>query len=194
MLPVILGSESPRRKEILQGFTLPIQQAASGFDETSIPYTGDPDHYVCTLAKEKAKALQNKYPEHIIVTADTIVVRNGKLYGKQNSETEAAATLAELSGCWHDVFTGVSVSRSGTFSARSEKTAVLFNPLTPEQIACYVKSGHWKDKAGGYGIQICGGILVNKIDGCYFNVLGLPLNTLRTLLHQVDIELWDYVC
>lgn len=193
MKRLILGSQSPRRKEILSYFSLPFEQFAPNFDEETLLFKGDPGEYVSSLSKGKAESLQMQYPEAIILTADTVVYREGKIYNKPKNEEEAFQALTELVGQWHSVFTGVTVNANNRSYQQWEETRVLFNPLTPDEIRHYHKKIHWADKAGGYAIQMGGGLIVRKIDGCYYNVMGLPINTVRALLQKVGIELWEYV-
>lgn len=189
----ILGSQSPRRKEILGYYSLPFEQMDSHFDESTLPFTGNPETYVSSLAEQKALALSKQHPEAAILTADTIVYRHGKIYGKPANEEDAIGTLMELSGNWHSVFTGVSLNYQGKLYSQVEETRVLFNPLSPEQIRNYLSKLHLYDKAGSYQLQQAGGIIVNKIDGCYYNVVGLPINTVRALLKNIGVDLWDYI-
>lgn len=193
MVRLILGSSSPRRKEILSFFSLPFEQQSPDFDENSVPFQGDPAKYVCEISDGKAAALSHIYPEAVILTADTTVCFNGKLFQKPSSEQEAFEYLSELVGQWHSVFTGVTVCKSGKIFHQAEETRVLFNQLSPNEIRHYHSKIHWADKAGGYAAQSAGGLIVRKIDGCFYNVVGLPINTVRYLLKQIDIELWDYV-
>lgn len=190
---LILGSQSPRRKEILNYFSLPFEQASPLFDEDSIPFEGYPERFVCRLSDGKALALQYLYPESAILTADTIVYRDGKIYPKPDSPEEAFQALSELAGEWHSVFTGVTLSFKGQLYHQYEETSVLFNPLSQSEIRHYHSKIHWADKAGGYAIQMAGGLIVRRIEGCYYNVMGLPINTVRDLLQKIGIELWDYV-
>lgn len=193
MARIILGSQSPRRKEILDFFNLPFVQASPKFDEESIHYRRDPIKYVIALAEGKAHSLQEYYPNDIILTADTIVYRSGKVYNKPKDEQEAFTMLSELVGKWHSVFTGVTVRHGNALHSGWEETRVLFNALTEDEIRHYHRKIHWADKAGGYAIQMAGGLIVKKIDGCYYNVMGLPINTVHSLLKQSGIELWDHV-
>lgn len=193
MARVILGSKSPRRKEILSFFNLPFVQASPNFDEKSVLYGRDPIKYVCALAEGKARALQSLYPDDIILTADTIVYRSGKVYNKPQNEQEAFEILSQLVGKWHSVFTGVAVLTEGITHTGWEETRVLFNAMTEDEIRHYHRKIHWADKAGGYAIQMAGGLIVKKIDGCYYNVMGLPINTVHSLLKQCGIELWNHV-
>jgi septum formation protein len=190
---LILGSQSPRRKEILGYFSLPFEQMESHFDESSIDFTGNPETYVQTLAQHKAKALSAKFPEAAILTADTMVYRHGKIYGKPSNEEEAIATLTELSGCWHSVFTGVALFYQDNLYGITEETRVLFNVVTREQIKEYLSNLNLYDKAGSYQLQQAGGLIVKRIDGCSYNVIGLPINSVRALLQNIGIDLWSYL-
>lgn len=190
----ILGSASPRRKEIMEFFSLPFTQEAPTFDERSIPFQGDPEKYVTELTLGKLKELKEKFPNSMIVTADTVVFCNNKVYNKPVDENEAFLALKELEGKWHSVFTALSFYDGGTqvFSA-VEETKVLCNHLNDEEIRNYHSKIHWMDKAAGYAIQTGAGLIVNKIDGCYYNVMGLPINTLHKLLKHAGINLFDHI-
>lgn len=189
----ILGSKSPRRREILKSFSLNFEQTDSNFDESSVRFKGNPVEYVCALSKGKANALLAKYPEHILLTADTVVYRHGKIYNKPKNEEEAIQALTELSGQWHSVFTGVTARSGSKEFCQAEETRVLFNPLTKNQIQQYHDKLHLYDKAGSYQVQMPGGLIVQKIDGCYYNVVGLPINTVKQLFQQIGIDLWDFL-
>lgn len=192
-MQLILGSQSPRRKEILGYFSLPFQQASPPFDEESIPFENNPEEYVCLLSKGKADSLAPRFPNAAILTADTIVYRNKKIYGKPSSEEEAMRSFSALAGKWHTVYTGVTVRFGDKSYSQAEATRVQLNPLTPEQMRHYIAKMEWADKAGGYAIQMAGGIIVRRIEGCYYNVMGLPINTVEVLLKRIGIELWDYI-
>jgi septum formation protein len=191
--PLVLGSQSPRRREILAHFSLPFIPVSPAFDEEAVPFDGNPEHYVCTLSKGKADSLAGQFPESIILTADTIVFREGRIYGKPKNGQEAYDTLLELSGKWHSVYTGVTVRKGDKSFHQAELTSVLFNALTLKQIENYIAKTSWQDKAGGYAIQMPGGLVVRKIEGCYYNVMGLPLNTVAELLRHFDVQLWDFL-
>lgn len=193
MKRLILGSQSPRRKEILSYFSLPFEQASPPFDEEAVPYKGDPRAYAMELSSGKASSLVHTFPDRVILTADTVVQCGDKIYNKPKDLQEAVSFLTDYSGKWHSVFTAVSV-RQGQFHISSfEETKVLCNPLTSEQIHQFLSAIVWKDKGGGYSIQGIGSLLVNKIEGCYYNVTGLPVNTVRKLLLEVGIDLWQYL-
>ena len=192
-MQIILGSQSPRRREILSYFTIPFIQASPPFEEEAVPFQGDPEAYVCTLSNGKAESLADRFSDKVILTADTIVFQAGKVYNKPKSDEEAFQAISELVGRWHTVYTGVTVRQGSQTFCQAEATHVLFNALTPAQIRHYIANTEWADKAGGYAIQMAGGLIVRKIDGCYYNVMGLPINTVESLLKNFGIELWDYL-
>lgn len=192
-MTLILGSQSPRRREILSFFDLPFRQVSPHFDEDSIPFLGDPQHYVQVLAKEKALSLTHQLPPSIILTADTIVYKEGKIFGKPSGEQAAFDYLKELSGQWHSVFTGLALYHYNQVFQAVEETKVLFNELNDDQIHTYYRSLPWADKAGGYMIQGAGSLVVRRIEGCYYNVMGLPVNALCSLLEKIGINLWQHL-
>ncbi len=193
MKEIILGSHSPRRKEILSYFSLPFRQVASHFDEDSVPYEGDPHHLAKELALGKLQALAKRFPDDYIITADTVVAIDGMSLGKPQSEKESREMLERLCGRWHSVITAVAGYYKGKFVCEDEETKVLCNTLTPDEIHRYMRVHHLYDKAGSYALQKSGSILVNRIDGCYYNVIGLPINTLRRILSHLGVDLWDYI-
>lgn len=193
MKQIVLASQSPRRKEILGFFSLPFEQMTPDFDEELVIFEGNPDQYVCELAKRKAESLMKQIPNAIIIAADTTVYCDGKLYNKPKTEAEAFQSLSELVGKWHSVYSGIAICDEGDCYVKAEETKVLFNFLTPDEIRRYHRRIHWADKAGGYSIQMGGGLIVKKIEGCFYNVMGLPINSLHELLKKIGIELWDYV-
>lgn len=190
---LILGSQSPRRKEILSHFNLPFEQVTSDFVEESVPFTGDPQAYAQAISDGKSEMLLPLFPDAIIVTADTVVYSRGKSYGKPRDEAESFSFLRELAGEWQSVYTAVTVRRNQQAYHGVEETRVLLNDMTDEQIRIYQERLHLYDKAAGYTIQLPGSLAVNRIEGCFFNVMGLPLNTLRTLLKHLGIDLWEYI-
>jgi septum formation protein len=190
---LILGSQSPRRREIMGYFSLPFEQVSPDFDEESIPFQGDPIAYVNILSKGKAESLLHRFPKAIIVTADTIVYHAGKIYGKPANDQAAFSYLKDLAGNWHSVYTGLTVAYKEQVLQDVAETRVLFNQLTDQQIHTYYQKLPYTDKAGGYMIQQSGGIIVQRIEGCYYNVMGFPINSLHQLLLQIGIDLWDYI-
>lgn len=193
MQTLILGSSSPRRKEILGAFNLPFKIAKPPFDEENVLFKGDPKAYIKTLADGKAASLQASFPDAYILTADTVVYHGDKIYNKPQDLKEARSFLYDLVGHTHSVFTGVTLLANEQFHHLAEETKVTFNPLTEGQIHTYLDHMEWRDKAGGYAIQAGGGLLVKKVQGCHYNVIGLPINSVRELLLKVNIELWDFL-
>lgn len=190
---LILGSQSARRKEILSFFDVPFTQVPSAFDEESVPFQNDPVAYANKLSVGKAKELATRFPADIILTADTIVFFNGTVYNKPKHESQAFAMLKSLAGHWHQVFTSVTVLKEGHLWTEVAETKILFHPLTDEQIQRYLQSCHYTDRAGSYAIQQAGGILVARIEGCYYNVMGLPITAAKNLLLKAGIDLWKHL-
>ncbi|MEX1013255.1 MAG: Maf family nucleotide pyrophosphatase [Waddliaceae bacterium] len=185
---LILGSQSPRRVEILNFFSIPFTQVHSNFDEESIPYNGDPVIYAKKLAEEKAYAIKSD-AKTAILTADTIVEKNGKIYGKPVDLPQAIQFLKELQGTHHRVITALSLRMGEKIWTDHGETKVYFHPLELDRIQSYLDAIEWHDKAGGYAIQQGGGVIVQKIEGCYYNVMGLPVNALSRLLKELNIDL-----
>ena len=192
-MKIILGSASPRRKEILNFFSLPFEQKEPLFDENSFSKEKDPKKFASLIAQNKAKSLVEKFPNRIILSADTIVFCEGKIYIKPKTEKDAYEMLSALSGSWHSVFTGVCVCKDSQLFVQVEETKILFHPLSKKLIETYHKHFYFKDKAGGYAIQKAGSIIVKRIEGCYYNIMGLPLNATKDMLALVGINLWDYL-
>jgi septum formation protein len=190
---LILGSQSPRRKEILDFFAHPFVQIPSAFDEDLVIFQGNPSQYAQELSLKKAQELASRFPDDVILTADTVVYFEGNIYNKPNSEMDAFSMLRAFAGKWQSVFTAVTVYKRGTFHSGFEETKILFNPLTDDQIRLYHKSISFMDKAGAYAIQQAGSILVSRMDGCYYNVMGLPVNTVKVLLLKAGIDLWHFL-
>ncbi len=192
-MQIILGSQSPRRMEILGYFALPFVQIASAFDEGTVAFNGDPASYAQELSLKKGQELAKKFPDKLILTADTVVFFDGKIYNKPKDEEEAFSMLRTFSGNWQHVFTAISLQQGNKIHSGVEETKILFNPLSDEQIRLYHRSNPSFDKAGAYAIQQAGSILISKIDGCYYNVMGLPVNVLRELLGKFNIDLWKHL-
>ena len=188
-MSVILASQSPRRRELLgqMGFTDFIIRPAQG--EEIIDPNLSPDKLVEDLSRRKcAEVAALSAPDDLVITADTVVAIDGTVLGKPRSEQEAYAMLSRLSGRHHTVYTGVTVSRGGKSLTAHEATRVHFRPLTPAEIEAYVSTGEPMDKAGSYGIQGYGAMLVEGISGDYFNVVGLPVCLLGRMLAQFGVD------
>ena len=181
MQNLILASSSPRRKQLLENLQLSFQVTSSEVDESFDPLLA-PKEIVMELAGRKAMAVFEANPSSFVIGADTIVVAQGQVLGKPKDKQEAIEMLKELSGRQHEVFTGVSILSENFSSHFYEKTEVVFWELTDEEIEAYVQTGEPIDKAGAYGIQEFGSMLVKKIHGDYFAVVGLPVSrTIREL-------------
>ena len=191
-MELILGSQSPRRREILNFFSIPFQQVSPDFDETQVTFQGNPGAFAAEVARRKALCLSDRFPNEAILTADTVVYRQKKLFMKPETMEEAHAMLRELSGKEHQVFTGVCVAKGKEIFGDFEESRVLFHELTEPQIRTYHNFFSPLDKAGGYAIQKAGRVIVKRIEGCYYNIMG-PLHTVRRLLLKVGIDLWDYL-
>ncbi len=192
-MKIVLASLSPRRKKILSFFNLPLEIVTPFFEEIHEKIVKDPKTYAINIAINKAKSISSKYKDRIILAADTIVVCNNKLYPKPRNEIEAYTMLEELQGTAHYVYTGVCVLKNDTIFTKAEETKVHFHKLTKKQIKKYHSHFYFMDKAGGYAIQDGGSIIVKKIDGCFYNIMGMPINTTRELLLEMGIDLWDFL-
>lgn len=179
---VILASGSPRRKALLEGVGLHLQVLVPDVDET-IPEHFTPEEAVLELATRKARAIHHSLEkEETIIAADTIVTIDGTILGKPSDEFSAVRMLKQLSGRTHQVYTGVCLIQNGLEESFYNCTSVTFYPLSDKEIRDYVSTGEPLDKAGAYGIQGKGALLVKEICGDYYSVMGLPLaETLRRL-------------
>lgn len=176
---IILASKSPRRKELLSLITEDFEIKSANVDET-LPDGIAPDKAVEYLSKIKAIPLKND--TDTIIGADTVVAVDGKILGKPADHKDAYNMLKMLSGKWHSVFTGITVIKPEKTITVSVETKVKFFELNDDEIFKYINTDECDDKAGAYGIQGKGALLVEKIDGDYFNVVGLPVSTLSKLL------------
>jgi septum formation protein len=180
-IKLVLASGSPRRAEILRNAGFAFDIFPTNVDETRLPEERAED-YVCRLAQEKARTALERLGRdaipRIVIGADTTVVANNRTLGKPANKQEAAEMLRLLSGQTHEVLTGLSIIRSTDARATShvEITRVTFSDLSESEIGDYIASGEPFDKAGGYGIQGIAGRYITRIEGCYFNVMGLPLS------------------
>jgi len=186
-LEVILASQSPRRRDLLDliGITHVVRPA--DIDESVLPDEAPIPH--CErLARSKAATLAVRSPDAVVIAADTIVVLDGEILGKPADGGEARATLARLSGRTHTVHTAMAVALGGQTVSAVESVQVTFRPLTADEIAAYVATGEPMDKAGAYGIQGFGATIVERIDGDYFSVMGLGLRRLVALLAELGLR------
>jgi septum formation protein len=181
---LILASQSPRRRYLLEQAGLTFAVIPSSFDEDSVQLT-EPAIYVKTLAEAKANQVAQQYPDSWTIGADTIVTIDNAILGKPGDPREAQAMLEQLSGQSHAVFTGYAIVCPDTQTCISEaiRTEVEFKALSSDEIAWYIQTGEPFDKAGAYAIQGMGTFLVRRINGSYTNVVGLPVcEVVETLL------------
>lgn len=189
-MDIILASASPRRKEILEMLGVKNMRIIPAVGEESAPENAAPDEIVRALALEKAREVAvQAAPGETVIAADTIVWHKGRLFGKPHSEAEAVAMLSELSGDTHAVYTGVALIRDGQELSAAEETKVRFRPIPLDEIEAYVKSGEPMDKAGAYGAQGRASVFVEGIEGDFFNVMGLPVCLLDSMLKKLGLSL-----
>ncbi len=183
MKRIILASKSPRRAELLgrllNQFDIEESRVAEDRVET------DPEKLVRTLAEEKAADVFSRNPLAVVIGADTVVFCNGKILGKPDSEAQARGMLSMMAGRTHTVYTGVCVLAEGFSRTVAAATDVTFDDMDTEEMDEYIAAGDWTDKAGAYAIQGAAGKHITRIDGDYYNVVGLPLNALYKLLREV---------
>ncbi|EHK2440098.1 Maf-like protein [Clostridium perfringens] len=191
-MKVILASKSPRRVEILEKIVKEFEVVQSNFDENTIDFKGDIEKYVKNLSRNKAIEVSKGLNEpSIVIAADTVVFQDGKVLEKPKNEEDAFSMLSSLSGNTHKVYSGICLinTYNDTVVTDCDCTEVRFSELNPRQIRNYINSGEPMDKAGAYGIQGLGGAFVEGINGCYYNVMGLPLNKLYKALENYDITI-----
>lgn len=184
----VLASSSERRQELLSRIINNFDIVVGDFNEDSINFNGNIEEYVSNLAKGKALSVKKCLEsDAIIIAGDTVVVLENEILGKPKDEKEAFNMLKRLSNKTHRVYSGIVVLN--TYNNKIEEkaiyTEVTMSKLSDEEILEYIKSGEPMDKAGAYGIQGLGGVFIEKINGCYYNVVGLPLNNLKKMLEKI---------
>jgi septum formation protein len=187
-MKIVLASASERRQELLSRLIKNFDIIVSDFDESKVIFEGCIDRYVKNVALGKALDVKDKLNDNaIIISADTIVILENKILGKPKDEEDAFKILKSLQGRKHSVYSGVVVINTARNVIKQESlaTEVTFSEMSDDEILKYIKTGEPLDKAGAYGIQGIGGIFVNEIKGCYYNVVGLPLNKLKSMLKEV---------
>jgi septum formation protein len=181
--PVVLASASPRRVALLRQVGLEFTVVDPGPDR-AWPGEAEPRHGVRALALDKARRVAAQRPDRVVIGADTLVVARGMRLGKPRDEDEAVSMLQRLQGRTHDVWTGIAVVRGDEQRTAAEVTKVVFAKLSDDDIRAYVRTGEPLDKAGAYAIQGLAAPFVRRLDGDYFNVVGLPLARLRQVLAE----------
>ena len=187
-MDIILASQSPRRRELLERMGLPFRIITPDIDEhmeRELP----PGELVAAISAEKAGAVAAQAgPGAVVIAADTVVALDGAVLGKPADEEEAFRMLSLLSGNRHQVYTGLTVLRREQVFSQWEETSVTFRPLTAEEIEAYIATGEPMDKAGAYGIQGYGALFIEGISGDYYNVMGLPVCRLGQILGQLGMN------
>ena len=186
-MQVILASASPRRLALLQQIGIEATVCPADFDEVSGSAVQAEDVVLANAVGKCQAVVKIKGDSLPVIAADTVVVAEGVILGKPQNAEDAVEMLKQLSGKTHKVLTGIAVSYAGEMLAEVCETKVLFRDLTDEEIKNYVATGEPLDKAGAYGIQGKGAVLVEKIDGCYNNVVGLPLTRMQLILAKLGV-------
>jgi septum formation protein len=179
--PLVLASTSPQRRAILEQLAVPFETLAPVYVEDD-PHDADPEELVRRHAEGKARSVHTG--GQVTLGVDTTVVLDGRIYGKASDATHATRMLDELSGRTHTVVSGLCLLGAGDDVIAHERTDVTFRLLTPETLRAYVASGEWEGRAGAYAIQGLGGRLVERIEGDYLNVVGLPASLLVSILER----------
>jgi len=183
---LLLASASPRRREILENLGFEFEILPSNVDESEVPWN-DPVKSAKLLAEIKAVDAQMTRPRKTIIAADTIVLCDGQVMGKPGSPEEAKEMLVALSGRMHEVVTGIALIATPNIRIiEAESTRVFFRELRPEEISRYIETGEPFDKAGAYAIQGYASAFIEKIEGCYFNVVGLPVSRLFGMFSRLE--------
>ena len=184
---IVLASQSPRRRELLSLIGIPHDVQPADLDESVLP--GEmPREHAERLARSKAEAIALREPAAAIIGSDTIVVLDGCILGKPVDAADAKGMLERLSGRTHTVLTAVAVAHRGRTVSGVESVEVTFRPLSAQQIEAYIATGEPMDKAGAYGIQGYGAVIVERVHGDYFAVMGLALGRLVGLLDEVGVS------
>lgn len=189
MLPIYLASASPRRRELMEQLGLPFTVVVSNVDE-SIADTVPPGRMVEILSERKAREVAGELNRGLVIGSDTVVVWRDRILGKPRDSREALEMLACLQGDEHSVYSGLAVidAETGVVHVSHERTRVFFRPAGLDELKMYVDTGEPMDKAGGYAIQGLGVVFVKGIEGCYFNVVGLPLARLTRVLKGFGVD------
>lgn len=188
-MDIILASGSPRRRELLEQIGVKNYRIVSPDVDEHVEGHPAPEELVELLSRRKAEAVGAKAgADALVIAADTVVALDGAILGKPHSREEAGAMLAALSGREHAVYTGLTVLRGDRVVTGHERTAVTFRSLTGAEIDRYVATGEPMDKAGAYGIQGVGALLITGIEGDYFNVMGLPVCRLGRVLRDFGVD------
>ena len=188
---IILASESPRRRELLKLMGLEYEIITSNVEEAPPKHAAVAD-YVMALGLQKAQAVAAMHPNDCVIGADTVVYLDGDILGKPHTPENAKKYLSRMQGRRHTVYTGLAVITRGVPDVRVATTDVTFAPMSAAEIDWYVATGEPLDKAGAYGVQGPGGVFVERVEGNYFNVIGLPLPLLYRMLRDAGVLTEDH--
>lgn len=189
MKKIILASASPRRRELMKLLGVPFDVVVSDFDESLVTLK-DPREFAEELSRKKAEIVAQKFENAVIIGADTVVALGSQILGKPKDEKDAERLLNLLSGTEHSIITGYTVMdvSSGSIATRSVVSKVKLKELTRGEVKAYIVTGEPMDKAGAYAVQEKGGLFVERIDGDFFNIVGLPLKNIREELKKLGIK------
>jgi septum formation protein len=182
--PIVLASRSPQRRAILTQLALAFRVEAPAYDEPPLPL--DPPALVETHSRAKARSVERRPGDGFVLGVDTAVIVDGAVYGKPADEAEARASLRLLAGREHVVLSGLTLLGGAGERTAHAATTVRFRPVDEREIEDYVASGEWRGRAGGYAIQGRGAGLVESVEGCFYNVVGLPVALLMRFLAAAD--------
>ncbi|MCI9349535.1 MAG: septum formation protein Maf [Oscillibacter sp.] len=190
MSKIILASASPRRRELLERIGVTDFEVRAPEVDENFPEGLSPEETVQFISREKAEAAREQWGlEPIIITADTMVFLDDRRLGKPRSEADALEMLTALQGRRHTVCTGVTVSQGEKILTEAESTGVIFRPAEKRELLSYIATGEPMDKAGAYGVQGKGALLVERLEGDFFNVMGLPVLRLSRMLSEFGVWL-----
>jgi septum formation protein len=187
----ILASASPRRREILETLGISFSIDPSRIEEPPRRPDETPSHYAIRLARLKASAVASKYSSGLLLAADTIVVLGNSILGKPSTRSEAQSMLKRLSGRWHEVVSSICLLDCKTHRVYSTcaRSRVHFRRMSPAEIEWYLKTKEYRDKAGAYAVQGYASLFIDRIEGCYFNIVGFPVSAFEKLCRKAGIKL-----
>jgi septum formation protein len=190
---IILASTSPRRHKLAQEIGLEFEIVPSGYEE-DMTLSLEPKDLVMTLAYGKAKDVAKKFSDGIVLGVDTIVVFNNKKLGKPKNKEDAFKMLSLLSGKEHEVYSGIALidCKTGKEIKDYELSKVKFRKISDDEIEKYIQTGEPMDKAGAYAIQGLGGIFIEKVNGCYSNIVGFPVHCIYQNLKKLGVNIFEY--
>lgn len=192
----ILASASPRRSEILLSLGLKFRVDPSSTPEPALSPGETPAGYAIRVARIKAREVGERHRSGVVIGADTIVVADDRIMGKPCSDEDAKDMLRRLNGRWHEVITGVCLLDCTTRRSRSApaRSRVHFRRISPAEIEWYIRTGEHRDKAGAYAVQGYASLFIDRIEGCYFNIVGFPIATFERLCRAIGVDLKGDLC